>query len=251
MKLLDGKTAIVTGSSRGIGAGIAEVLGENGANVIVNYLKRAEAAKQVADHINQNGGRALVVQADVRDRDQVKRMVDQAVKLFGTVNVLVNNAYGGTWIRPFMELKWDDFISQYESIIKQEVNTIQTVLPLMEKNGGGSIINILSTNVHDFDYALNDYRSAKMAALGMTMSLAWEFGPKKIRVNAVSPGLVMTELVAEAPKAHVDAMIAETPLGRLATPRDVGYAVLFFASDMSEIVTGANLPVCGGHTVFP
>jgi 3-oxoacyl-[acyl-carrier protein] reductase len=251
MKLVDGKVAIVTGASRGIGVGIAEVLGENGAAVIVNYLKTEDGAMKVAQHIESCGGRALPFRADVRDRDQVQAMVNAAVEKFGKVDVLVNNAYGGALLRPFMDYQWSDFVSQYESILKQQLNTIQCVVPVMEKNGGGSIVNILSTNVHDFDYSLNDYRCAKMAALGLTMSLAWEFGPKRIRVNAVSPGLVMTELVKEAPKEHIDAMIHETPLGRLVEPREVGKAVLFYSSDLSCMVTGSNMPVCGGHTLFP
>jgi 3-oxoacyl-[acyl-carrier protein] reductase len=251
MKLLDGKVAIVTGASRGIGVGIAEVLGEHGAAVVVNYFKTKEGAERVARHIEDCGSRTLVFGADVRDRNQVQAMVGATVEQFGKVDVLVNNAYGGALLRPFMEYNWSDFISQYEYIIKQQLNTIQCVVPVMEKNGGGSIINILSTIVHDFDYPLNDYRSAKMAALGLTMSLAWELGQKKIRVNAVSPGLVMTELVKEAPKEHTDAMIRETPLGRLVEPREVGNAVLFYASELSCLVTGSNLPVCGGHTLFP
>jgi len=251
MKLLAGKVAIVTGASRNIGRGIAEVLGENGASVVVNYYKSEDAAREVAEHIDKSGGQALLARADVRDRIQVDALVEHAVKRFGKIDVLVNNAWGGAYIKPFMEYQWSDFEFQYQYILRQEVNTIQAVVPVMEKNGGGSIVNILSTIVHDYDYSLNDYRASKMAALGLTMSLAWEFGPKKIRVNAVSPGLVMTELVREAPKAHVDAMIAQTPLGRLAEPRDIGNAVVFFASDLSLIVTGANMPVCGGHTVFP
>lgn len=251
MRLLEGKVAIVTGASRGIGVGIAKVLGEHGAAVVVNYFKTEEGARKVARHIEGHGSRALPFRADVRDRSQVQAMVDAAVQQFGKVDVLVNNAYGGASLRPFMEYQWSDFIFQYEYILQQQLNSIQSVVPIMERNGGGSIVNILSTIVHDFDYSLNDYRSAKMAALGLTMSLAWEFGRKKIRVNAVSPGLVMTELVKEAPKDHVDAMIEETPLGRLAEPREVGNAVLFYASDLSSMVTGSNLPVCGGHTLFP
>jgi 3-oxoacyl-[acyl-carrier protein] reductase len=251
MKLLEGKVAIVTGASRGIGVGIAEVLGEHGAAVVVNYLNTEDGAKKVAKCIEQYGSRSLVYRADVRDSDQVQAMVDATVRNFGKVDVLVNNAYGGALLRPFMEYQWTDFIFQYENIVKQQLNTIHSVIPVMEKGGGGSIVNILSTIVHDFDYSLNDYRSAKMAALGLTMSLAWEFGRKNIRVNAVSPGLVMTELVKEASKEHVDAMIRETPLGRLAEPREVGAAVLFYASDLSSMVTGSNLPVCGGHTLFP
>jgi 3-oxoacyl-[acyl-carrier protein] reductase len=251
VRLLEGKTAVITGASQGIGAGIAQVLGENGANVVVNYLRSEEKARAVAQHIVKSGGKALISRADVRDRAQVDAMICSVVNEFGTVDVLVNNAYGGAWIKPFVEYKWSDFEFQYEHIIKHQLNTIQAVVPVMENNGGGSIVNILSTIVHDYDYSLNDYRAAKMAALGLTMSLAWEFGPKKIRVNAVSPGLVMTELVKEAPKEHVDLMIAQTPLKRLADPRDVGNAVLFFAADLSAIITGANLPVCGGHTVFP
>ncbi len=251
MRLLDGKVAIVTGASRGIGSGIAEVLGQHGAAVVVNYFKTEDGAKRVAERIEHLGGRALVYRADVRERDQVQAMVDTTVKEFGKIDVLVNNAYGGALLRPFLEYQWSDFIFQYENIMKQQLNTIQSVVPEMEKSGGGSIINILSTIVHDFDYSLNDYRSSKMAALGLTMSLAWEFGSKKIRVNAVSPGVVMTELVKEAPREHVDAMVRETPLGRLAEPREVGNAVLFYASDLSCMITGSNLPVCGGHTLFP
>ncbi|WP_281887385.1 3-oxoacyl-ACP reductase [Paenibacillus sp. YYML68] len=247
-----GKTVLITGGSRGIGARIAQSFGELGATVIVNYVRNAEAAAEVVAQIERSGGVAVALQADVTDADSVERMVGTAADEFGTIDVLVNNA-----LRPYSfdpkqrktawELEWSDYSSQLEGSLGGAFLTCKAVVPLMKQHGGGRIVNMV-TNLIDFPVVpYHDYTTAKSALLGYSRSLAAELGAFNITVNCVAPGLTYPTDSSRDTKEDVrEAITRLTPLGRLATPEDIPGAVLFFASDWASFLTGQCLSVDGG-----
>ena len=246
-----GRVALVTGASRGIGAATARLLGESGFAVGVNFLKMEDRALEVVAEIKAAGGRAMALQADVRDPASVEDMIQATLAAYGAIDVLVNNAMGGLPSKPFAELVWDDFQLLLDVLIRGAVNCCQSVLPLMENQGRGSIVNIISTSAFGTPPArMSAYVTAKSALVGLTKALAVEYTTKGIRINMVSPGATETDLLDSIPIRVKEIMAAQNPMRRLARPEDCAQSVLFLVSDQSEYVSGANIVVSGGQIVL-
>jgi 3-oxoacyl-[acyl-carrier protein] reductase len=246
------QTVLITGASRGIGAAIAKAFAAEGACVIINYLKNENAANDVVLACTQLGGTAFAIQADVLNQSAVEEMVSQAIREVGRIDVLVNNAFIPYRFDPenrkrFWETPWKDYQSQFDGSVGGTYNVCQSVIGHMRQRAKGSIINLASDLVYRPSIAYNDYTTAKSALVGFSKNLATDLGPYGIRVNCVAPGLVApTTSSAHTKESVKDQLIAQTPLGRIATPEDVAGPVLFLASDWSRFMTGQVLVVDGG-----
>jgi 3-oxoacyl-[acyl-carrier protein] reductase len=246
------QTILVTGASRGIGAAIAQAFAAQGACVVVNYQSDAIAAQNTVKACETLGGTALALCADVRNMASVEAMVATALHEVGRIDAVVNNAFGPYAFDPeqrsrFWETSWDRYQSQFDGAVQAAYNVCQAVLPHMRQRGKGSIINMTSDLVHRPSIAYHDYATAKSALVGFTKNLAADLGPFGIRVNCVAPGLVSPTASSAHTKESVKAsLVAQTPLGRIATPEDVAGPVLFLASDWSRFMTGQVLVVDGG-----
>jgi 3-oxoacyl-[acyl-carrier protein] reductase len=233
---LDGKLALVTGASRGIGRAIAEELARAGALVVVGYRTGRDEAEELAASI---GGRA--VQADVSSPDDAKRLVDEA----GDVDVLVNNA-GLTRDGLLARMPDDDWRTVIETNLSSVFYTCRAVTRPMMKKRRGSIVNISSiVGVHG-NWGQTNYAASKAGIIGFTKSLARELGSRNIRANVVAPGYVKTALTDVLPDEATAAMVQQTPLGRVADPEEIAGAVRFLASDQASFITGDVLLVDGG-----
>lgn len=246
---LEGRVALVTGASRLIGSSVARQLGARGATVIVNYLSGKDRADAVVASIVEAGGRAVVLQGDVRDRASVRAMVDKVVGDFGGIDILVNNARQIHPHKPFLETDWDtDVMPQLSVHLGGAFNCCQAVIPVMAARGRGAIVNMLSTAGRSASKTLHAYGPPKAALRIFTMNLALEFGPAGIRVNSVTPGNTNTP---DQPSRHrsaaeVDELRKKAPLGRIGHPDDIAEAVVFLCSDAARHITGADIAVNGG-----
>jgi 3-oxoacyl-[acyl-carrier protein] reductase len=233
---LEGKRALVTGGSRGIGRAVALELGRAGADVVVGYRTEAAEAEAVASEI---GGRAL--QADVSDAEQAKALVDEA----GDVEVLVNNA-GTTRDGVLARMLDDDWRTVLETNLSSTFYTCRAAARGMMKRRAGAIVNVSSiVGVHG-NWGQTNYAASKAGIIGFTKSLARELGSRNVRANVVAPGYVKTQLTDVLPEEATGAMLANTPLGRLGDPENVAAAVRFLVSDEASFVTGEVLLVDGG-----
>ena len=246
-QLLNHQVAIVTGAGGALGAGIAQGLAQAGASVVLADIKLA-AAVAVAEQIITTGGRALAVACDVADSASVAAMVEQALATFGGVDILVNNAaiYPA---RPWTEITEAEWDRVFAVNIKGYYLCARAVYPSMKARGGGKIINISSITffLGKWDRLL-DYVSTKGAVVGFTKALARELGPEGIRANCIAPGAVPTdaEKIHPAPEGYNRFVLENQAIKRRGTPTDMAKAVLFFASDLSDFVTGQSLLVDGG-----
>jgi 3-oxoacyl-[acyl-carrier protein] reductase len=244
---LNGKVAIVTGASKGIGAGIAKHLAAEGAAVVVNYSSSRQGAGRVVEEITKREGKAVAIGANVAKRTEVERLITEALKTFGKLDILVNNA-GVYEFASLAEITEEHFHKQFE------VNVLGLLLVSKEAakhfgSAGGSIINISSVASTSTPPSTAVYSATKAAVDAITKTLAKELGPRKIRVNAINPGMVETEGVHAAGVMGSDfqkQILADTPLGRIGQPDDVGKAAVFLASDDAGWITGETLHVSGG-----
>ncbi|KPH79958.1 3-oxoacyl-ACP reductase [Bosea vaviloviae] len=251
MKFRD-KTILVTGASRGIGAALAKAFAAEGGLVIVNYRRSEAAAQAVVEACRAAGGQAVAIAADVTDPEAVAAMIARIAEEAGRLDAVVNNAFAPYVFDPddrarFWETPWSAYQAQVDGALKATYTVCQAVLPLMRQRGRGSIVNMATDLVARPSIAYHDYTTAKAALIGFSRNLATELGPLGIRVNCVAPGLVYpTDASRGTREAVKDMLIAQTPLGRIATPEDVAGPVLFLASDWSGFVTGQTLHVDGG-----
>lgn len=243
---LEGKVAIVTGASKGIGAGIAKQLAAEGASVVVNYSSSREGADRVVDEIKKKGGKAVAVQANVAQKAEVEKLFAETKKAFGKLDILVNNA-GVYEFTPLENVTEEHFHKQFD------LNVLGLVLASKEAakyfNGEGSIINISSIVSTSAPATASIYSATKGAVDTITKVLAKELGPRKIRVNAINPGMVITEGVRQAGFDQGEFrrdLESRTPLGRIGTVEDIAPAAVFFASNDSSWITGETLVIAGG-----
>jgi 3-oxoacyl-[acyl-carrier protein] reductase len=247
MSNLNGKIALVTGASKGIGAGIAKALAASGASVVVNYASSKESAEKVVKEITSKGGKAIAVQGDTSKAADVKRLFDETKKAFGKLDVLVNNA-GVYLFQPLEEITENEFHRQYNINVLGTILTTQQAVKHFGKEGG-SVINISSVVSSNALPGSAVYSSTKAAVDSITRILAVELGPQHIRVNSINPGLTQTEgteksqIIGSDMEKHT---ISTTPLGRTGTPEDIALAAVFLASDEARWITGESIRVSGG-----
>ncbi len=244
---LAGKVALVTGGSRGIGRAIALKLASQGARVVVNYQKNADAAESVVAHIKQNGGDAVAVQGDVSLFAEAQRVVKTAVDTYGRLDILVNNA-GTTRDNLLALMKEEDFDVVVQTDLKSVFNTSKAALRQMMKQRYGRIVNITSIAGILGNAGQTNYSAAKAGVIGFTKAMAKEYGAKNISVNAVAPGYVPTDLTNSLPQEIQDGIVKLTAFGRMGTADEIANAVAFLASDDSSYITGQVLAVDGGLT---
>jgi|SRR5579863_3233610 len=250
MKKLTGKVAVVTGASKGIGAAIAKQLAADGAQVVVNYATSREGANRVVKEITQAGGEAIAVGASVSRETDIAKLFTEARKAYGKVDILVNNA-GVYAFSPLEQVTVDEYRRQYDTNVLGLLLTTKAALPFFPQEGG-SIVNVSSVVSALAPPASSVYSSTKGAVDTITKTLAKELGPRKIRVNAVNPGLVITEGVQAAGIVGSDmekGVIASTPLGRAGQPEDIAPPVSFLASDEARWITGETIFVSGGAAI--
>lgn len=244
---LTGKVAVVTGASKGIGASIARHLAAEGASVVVNYASSKSGADKVVAEITAAGGKAVAVQADVAKKADIDRMFVETKQAFGTLDILVNNA-GIYEMLPLEQVTEEHFHKQFNLNVLGLLLTTQEALKYFGP-GGGSIVNISSLVSSWGIPAGSVYAATKAAVDAVTRSLAKELGARKIRVNSVNPGMVITEGTGAAGIDGSDfqkQLIATTPLGRVGMPHDIAPAVVFLASSDSSWITGETLYISGG-----
>jgi 3-oxoacyl-[acyl-carrier protein] reductase len=247
MGQLSGKVAVVTGASKGIGAGIAKELGSAGAAVVVNYASSKEGADKVVGEIAGKGGKAIAVQGDMSKATDVKRLFIETKKAFGGLDILVNNA-GIYKFQPLEEITEGEFHRHFNTNVLGPILATQEAAKHFGPNGG-SVINISSVASESPTPGASVYSATKGALDTLTSVLARELAPKKIRVNAIAPGGVETEGVHAAGVIGSDfekQIVSSTPLGRLGQPDDIARVALFLASDQSAWLTGERIAASGG-----
>ncbi|OPY59403.1 MAG: 3-oxoacyl-(acyl-carrier-protein) reductase FabG [Pelotomaculum sp. PtaU1.Bin035] len=243
--VLNGRVAIVTGASRGIGRAIAISLAQKGAAVLVNYAGRADAAAEVAEVIRGAGGRVLVYQADVADPKGAEAMVKAAQAEFGKVDILVNNA-GITRDNLIFRMKDEDWDAVLGASLKGAFNCIKVAARGMFKNHYGRIINISSVAGLTGNSGQANYSAAKAGLIGLTKAMAKELGSRNITVNAIAPGFIDTEMTAGLPEGVKENMLTQVPLKRFGRPEEVAELAAYLASDVAGYITGQTITIDGG-----
>jgi NAD(P)-dependent dehydrogenase (short-subunit alcohol dehydrogenase family) len=254
MQRLKDKVAVVTGGGAGIGRATCELFAEEGAAVVV--AERDEATgRDTADHITRQGGRALFVPTDVADEESIRRMVAEAVRAFGRINVLVNNA--AVFVLRGIEATPEEWRQILDVNVVGPALVAKHVVPEMRKAGGGAIVNLSSISSFIAQPKFWTYNTSKAAVANLTRCMALDLAADNIRVNAVAPGVVWTQIVQRITReAGMDRAAAERDpswggahmLKRIADPREIAHAILFLASDEASFITAENLMVDGGYT---
>ena len=243
--LVDGRIALVTGASRGIGRAVALALAAEGADVAVNYAGSEKAAQEVAEEIRSMGRRALVVQADVSDADAVQQIVAAVTKEFGRIDILVNNA-GITRDGLLMRMKDEDWEAVLKTNLTGVYHCTKAVTKGMMKQRYGRIINMTSVVGVTGNAGQANYAAAKAGVIGLTKSTAKELASRAITANAIAPGFIESDMTAGLPEKNKQEMAAAIPLAKFGQPADVAQAVVFLASDWARYITGQTLHVDGG-----
>jgi 3-oxoacyl-[acyl-carrier protein] reductase len=245
MKLLEGKTALITGASRGIGRGIALKFAEQGANVAFTYLSSVEKGQALEKELEAFGVKAKGYRSDAADFKAAEELVNAVVADFGTVEILVNNAgiTRDTLLMRMTEQQWDEVIN---ANLKSIFNLTKAVTKPMLKQRKGSIINMSSVVGVKGNAGQANYAASKAGIIGFTKSVALELGSRNIRSNAIAPGFIETEMTAALDQKVVEGWREGIPMKRGGTPEDIANATVFLASDMSAYITGQVLSVCGG-----
>lgn len=243
--LLQGKIAIITGASRGIGKSIAQSFIAQGATVAFTYISSEEMAIEVEKELTAKGGTAKGFKSDASKMEDAESLVKNVLEAFGTIDIVVNNAgiTDDTLLMRMSEDQWDRVINVN---LKSCFNLTKSVLRTMLKARSGSIINISSVVGVQGNAGQANYSASKAGILGLTKSVALELGSRNIRCNAIAPGFIETEMTAKLDQDTVEGWRKEIPLKRGGTPEDVANACVFLASDMSSYITGQTLNVCGG-----
>ncbi|MGG2108158.1 3-oxoacyl-[acyl-carrier-protein] reductase [Lysinibacillus pakistanensis] len=245
MRKLEGKVAVVTGASRGIGRAIALKLADEGAKVVVNYSGSQAKAEEVVARIQENGGEAIAVQASVSQTEEVTALIDTAVKTFGSLDILVNNA-GITRDNLLMRMKEDEWDDVLNTNLKGVFLCTKAVARQMMKQRAGRIINISSIVGVAGNAGQANYVAAKAGVIGLTKTTAKELASRNILVNAIAPGFIETEMTDQLPEELKQGMLTQIPLAKLGQPEDIAKAVAFLASDDANYMTGQTLHIDGG-----
>jgi len=245
MKLLEGKTIIITGASRGIGRGIAEVFAKQGANIAFTYRSSDEKAKALEDELSANGCKVKGYKSDASNFEAAQQLAVDVLEEFGSIDVLVNNA-GITKDGLLMRMSENDFDSVMDVNMKSVFNMTKAVLRPMLKQRKGSIINMSSVVGVKGNAGQANYSASKAAINGFTKSTALELGSRNIRCNSIAPGFIETEMTEALGEDQIQEWRNSIPLKRGGTSEDIANSALFLASDMSAYVTGQVLHVCGG-----
>jgi 3-oxoacyl-[acyl-carrier protein] reductase len=247
MTTLTGKVAVVTGASKGIGAGIAKLFAKSGASVVVNYANSKDAAEALVADIKNSGGKAIAIHADFSKTADIKRLFEESKRAFGTLDILVNNA-GVYAFGPLESATEQEFHREFTTNVLGVITSTQEAANYFGPNGG-SIINISSIASIGFMPNSVIYAASKSAVDAITRVTAIELAPKKIRVNTLAPGATITEGIAALgwPQEAVEAVVATIPFGRPGMPEDIARVALFLASDDSAWVTGERITASGGQ----
>ena len=245
MGLLDGKAALVTGGTRGIGRGIVERFVEEGADVAFTYVSSPDKANALAEELAKGGRKVVAIQSDAGDFNAAQAAVDQAVTEFGRLDVLVNNA-GITRDQLLMRMSEEDWDNVIATNLKSVFNMTKAVMRTMLKQRSGSIINMSSVVGVKGNAGQSNYAASKAGIIGFTKSVALELGSRNIRSNSIAPGFIETEMTGALDEKVVEEWRQAIPLKRGGTPTDVANACVFLGSDLSAYITGQTLHVCGG-----
>lgn len=245
MKLLEGKTAIITGGTRGIGKGIVEIFAKHGANIAFTYSSSAEAAEELASRTSKEGVKVRAYQSDASSFEQSQDLAAKVMEEFGSIDILINNA-GITKDNLLMRMSEEDFDKVIEVNLKSVFNMTKAVQRTMLKQRKGSIINMSSVVGVKGNAGQTNYAASKAGIIGFSKSVALELGSRDIRCNVVAPGFIETEMTAKLDEATVQSWRDAIPLKRGGTPEDIANACVFLASDLSAYVTGQTLNVDGG-----
>ncbi|MHB0866321.1 MAG: 3-oxoacyl-[acyl-carrier-protein] reductase [Thermoleophilia bacterium] len=244
-KPLAGQVALVTGAARGIGRATAEALAAAGASVAINYQSSREAAAALAASLGEMGAEVVLAQGDVSDAAQAAAIVETTEAALGPITILVNNA-GLTRDGLLARMSEEDFDAVIDTSLKGAFLMSRAVARGMMKARAGNIINVSSVIGRRGNAGQANYAAAKAGLIGLTKSLARELAPRGVRVNAVAPGYVVTDMTAQLPDEIKERIMTSTPLGRLATPEEVASVIVFLASPAAAYITGAVIPVDGG-----
>lgn len=245
---LEGKVAIVTGGSMGIGTSVCMDLAQNGADVALTYRKHGDEAKAIAEEITKMGRKAVAYKVDVSDFDGVQNLVNEVATEFGRLDILINNA-GMNWdgvIWKMTEEQWDRVIGVD---LKGTFNFIRAVAPIFKEQKSGKIVNVTSINGMRGRFGQSNYTAAKAGAMGLTKTIAKELGRSQVNVNAVAPGLIATDMIASMPEDFKQKSRAETVFDRLGTPDDVATVVTFLCTEKARHITGEVIKVDGGQYI--
>ena len=243
--MLKGKSAIITGASRGIGKAIAIKFAKEGANIVINYRNNEEEALKVKEELEQLGVKTLIVKADISDLKQAENLIKQAKKEFGQVDILINNA-GITKDNLIIRMKESEFDQVIKINLKGAFNCLKAVTPIMLKQRSGKIVNMSSVVGVIGNPGQVNYCASKAGLIGMTKSLAREIGVRGINVNAIAPGFIDTDMTRVLTEEQKKNILSQIPLNKFGNIEDIANTALFLASENSNYITGQVIHVDGG-----